>query len=92
MPIYEYSCQDCGASFEVIQKVNESPLKKCIKCGGTLKKIISAPALQFRGEGWYVTDYAHKGSKKEEKPEEKKQKTTQSDSKKEKKDKTASRD
>lgn len=69
MPLYEYRCKSCGSSFEVIQKVSEIPLKKCIKCGGELEKVISPPALQFKGNGWYVTDYAPKNnSEKEEKP------------------------
>jgi len=59
MPIYEYKCQKCGASFEVLQKINDLPLKKCPQCGGTLVKVISPPALQFKGHGWYVTDYGH---------------------------------
>jgi len=63
MPLYEYKCTKCGSSFEVIQKVNDQPYKKCPECGGCLKKIISAPAIQFKGSGWYVTDYAHKGEK-----------------------------
>lgn len=73
MPIYEYRCQRCGASFEILQKVNDSPLKKCIKCGGHLEKVISPPALQFKGHGWYVTDYAPntKPEKEEQKPKEK---------------------
>ena len=69
MPLYEYKCKSCGSSFEIIQKVNEMPIKKCIKCGGGLVKVISPPALQFKGNGWYVTDYAQKNnSDKEEKP------------------------
>ena len=92
MPLYEYRCQGCGASFEIIQKVDEPPLKKCFKCGGTLKKIISAPALHFKGNGWYVTDYAHKESTDNERPEDKKQKPAKADSKKGKKDASASKD
>ncbi len=92
MPIYEYRCHRCGASFEVIQKVDEAPLKKCLKCGGILKKTISAPALQFKGNGWYVTDYANKESSDKEKPEDKKQEPAKADSKKEKKDPSESKD
>src|SRR5262245_63243426 len=58
MPIYEYVCGKCGQKTEVIQRVNEAPLKVCPHCGGRLKKAISAPAIQFKGSGWYVTDYA----------------------------------
>jgi putative FmdB family regulatory protein len=79
MPLYEYRCKSCGSSFEIIQKVSETPLKKCIKCGGKLEKVISPPALQFKGNGWYVTDYAQKNnSGKEEKPTTKKSEKTES--------------
>jgi len=75
MPLYEYKCSKCGSVFEVIQKVNEPPLKKCLQCSGSVHKVISPPALQFKGSGWYITDYAQKGSsphpdkKPKEKPE-----------------------
>ena len=58
MPIYEYVCGKCGQKTEVIQRVGEAPLKVCPHCGGRLKKAFSAPAIQFKGSGWYVTDYA----------------------------------
>lgn len=58
MPLYEYKCKKCGEIFEVVQKISELPLKKCIKCGGTVIKILSPPAIQFKGSGWYITDYA----------------------------------
>jgi putative FmdB family regulatory protein len=58
MPIYEYVCGKCGQKTEVIQRMGEAPLKVCPHCGGKLKKAISAPAIQFKGSGWYVTDYA----------------------------------
>jgi putative FmdB family regulatory protein len=61
MPLYEYKCSKCGAVFEVMQKINEPPLKKCIRCQGAVKKLLSPPALQFKGHGWYVTDYSSKG-------------------------------
>ena len=66
MPIYEYVCAKCGQKTEVIQRLGEAPLKVCPHCGGRLKKAISAPAIQFKGTGWYVTDYAR--AKREEKP------------------------
>jgi putative FmdB family regulatory protein len=69
MPIYEYECKRCSAHTEVMQKVSDKPLTKCRKCGGRLEKLLSAPAIQFKGSGWYVTDYA---GKKSEKSEEKK--------------------
>jgi putative FmdB family regulatory protein len=58
MPIYEYVCGKCEKKTEVIQRVGEAPLRVCPHCGGRLKKAISAPAIQFKGSGWYVTDYA----------------------------------
>ena len=60
MPIYEYSCKKCGKTIEVIQKFNDPVLKKHEKCGGALTKLISASGFQFKGTGWYVTDYAKK--------------------------------
>ena len=70
MPIYEYECQKCGAHTEAMQKVSDKPLKKCKTCGGKLEKIWSRTGFQFKGEGWYVTDYAGKKSdaKEETKP------------------------
>jgi len=65
MPIYEYECQKCKSHTEAFQKVNDKPLTKCKKCGGRLEKMISAPAIQFKGSGWYVTDYAAKATKGE---------------------------
>jgi putative FmdB family regulatory protein len=62
MPIYEYKCQVCGQKVEIIQRAADPPKRECPKCGGLLKKMLSAPAIQFKGHGWYVTDYAHKGS------------------------------
>ena len=63
MPIYEYECRKCKAHVEAIQKVGDKPLTKCGKCGGKLERQISAPAIQFKGSGWYVTDYAGKTTK-----------------------------
>jgi putative FmdB family regulatory protein len=65
MPIYEYECQKCNNRSEVFQKVNDKPPTKCQKCGGKLERVISAPAIQFKGSGWYVTDYAGKATSKE---------------------------
>ena len=62
MPIYEYDCQSCKKRTEAIQRVGERPLRICPHCGGKLKKAFSAPAIQFKGSGWYVTDYARKDS------------------------------
>ena len=60
MPLYEYQCQKCGHRFEKIQKFSDAMLKKCPECGGKIEQMISAPAVQFKGSGWYVTDYAKK--------------------------------
>ena len=65
MPIYEYECRKCRAHTEAFQKVTDKPLTKCPTCGGRLDKRISAPAIQFKGSGWYVTDYAGKATKGE---------------------------
>ena len=62
MPIYEYRCKKCNHQIELIQKFSDKPPTKCKKCGGRLEKMISQTAFQFKGEGWYVTDYARKGS------------------------------
>ena len=62
MPIYEYRCTKCGHRFEAIQKVSDPPLTKCEKCKGKAERLISSPAIQFKGSGWYITDYARKGS------------------------------
>jgi putative FmdB family regulatory protein len=58
MPIYEYECKKCANQIEVFQKINDEPPSRCPKCGGRLEKMLSAPAIQFKGTGWYVTDYA----------------------------------
>ena len=61
MPLYEYACEKCGKVFEVIQKFADEPLKVHEECGGTVDRLLSAPALHFKGSGFYITDYA-KGS------------------------------
>lgn len=63
MPLYEYQCDDCGNRFERIQKYSDPPVEKCPKCGGVVRKLISSPAIQFKGSGWYITDYARKQEK-----------------------------
>lgn len=60
MPLYEYRCEKCGTRVEKIQKFSDPPLATCEKCGGKLTRLLSAPAIQFKGSGWYVTDYARK--------------------------------
>ena len=61
VPIYEYECTECSHRVEVLQKVSDSPLTKCKKCEGKVERLVSSPAIQFKGTGWYVTDYARKG-------------------------------
>jgi putative FmdB family regulatory protein len=60
MPLYEYQCKKCGHRFEKIQKFTDRMVKKCPECGGPVEQMISAPAVQFKGSGWYVTDYGGK--------------------------------
>ena len=62
MPLYEYQCEKCGHRFEKIQKFSDKMVKKCPECGGHVEQMISAPAVQFKGSGWYVTDYAKKSN------------------------------
>jgi putative FmdB family regulatory protein len=80
MPLYEYKCKKCGHQFEKIQKYSDRMVRKCPDCGGVVEQMITAPAVQFKGTGWYVTDYPKKSggqsssdggskdSKKEDKP------------------------
>lgn len=58
MPLYEYRCASCGEHTEVLQRLGAAPLAQCPRCGGTVERVASAPALRFKGSGWYVTDYA----------------------------------
>jgi putative FmdB family regulatory protein len=60
MPLYEYQCKKCHHRFERIQKFSDPHVKKCPQCGGPVEQVLSAPAVQFKGSGWYVTDYAKK--------------------------------
>lgn len=63
MPLYEYECKKCGHRFEkIVTKFSDPPETACPKCGGAVEQLLSAPAVQFKGSGWYVTDYAKKGS------------------------------
>lgn len=63
MPLYEYRCEQCGEQFEVIEKFADEPLTRHEKCGGPVHRLLSVSALQFKGSGWYITDYAKGGSK-----------------------------
>ena len=91
MPLYEYQCKKCQHRFERIQKFSDPHVKKCPECGGAVEQVLSAPAVQFKGSGWYVTDYGKKpaaaasggdssaktdtAAKKEEKPKAESKKT-----------------
>lgn len=61
MPLYEYECDACHHRFEVIQKFSDPLIETCPKCGSTVQKLLSSPAIQFKGSGWYITDYARSG-------------------------------
>ncbi|HUU04513.1 MAG TPA: zinc ribbon domain-containing protein [Patescibacteria group bacterium] len=79
MPIYEYRCSKCGKTFEALQSITAEPISKCIYCRGKSKKIISLSSFQFKGKGWYITDYKNSGGSEEKsapakKPENKKTK------------------
>ena len=71
MPLYEYKCQSCGKTFELIQKFSDEPLTTHSECGGVLEKVITAPAFHLKGTGWYATDYG-KGNGKSPKSDESK--------------------
>ena len=62
MPLHEYECLKCGERSEILQKLNDPPYTHCPKCGGHVKKLLSSPAIQFKGSGFYKTDYASKSS------------------------------
>jgi putative FmdB family regulatory protein len=94
MPLYEYQCKKCSHRFEKIRKFSDPPIKKCPECGGAVEQLISSPAVQFKGTGWYVTDYAKKSGgssagsangepgKKDDKPKESKEEKPKAESKK----------
>jgi putative FmdB family regulatory protein len=63
MPLYEYECKKCGSVFEILQRLSDPPLAVHDKCGGRVERLISPPAFQFKGSGWYITDYGGKSSK-----------------------------
>jgi len=71
MPLYEYQCIQCSERVEIIQKLSDPPYSHCPKCGAEMKKLFSAPAIQFKGSGWYKTDYASKPASSETKSESK---------------------
>ena len=63
MPTYEYRCRDCGHSFDIVQKMSDDQLTHCPECGGALRKVFTAPAISFKGSGFYATDHGSKGKK-----------------------------
>jgi putative FmdB family regulatory protein len=78
MPLYEYRCHKCGKVFEIIQKFSDAPLETHQDCGGAVERLLSTPALQFKGSGWYITDYAKNSSGSgAKKPDESKPPTTE---------------
>ena len=80
MPIYEYKCEGCGEVFEVIQKFADEPVTVHEKCGGHVHRLMSAPSFQFKGSGWYVTDYAKGNASGPPKHESGKNESAQGDS------------
>ena len=77
MPLYEYQCDDCKHRFERIQKFSDELVKTCPSCGGSVRKLLSSPAIQFKGTGWYVTDYARKTDESKTPSEDRKKETTE---------------
>lgn len=69
MPLYEYECGRCGHRFEAIQKFSDPLIETCPKCEGPVRKLVASPAFQFKGSGWYITDYARKDQGDAKKPE-----------------------
>jgi putative FmdB family regulatory protein len=67
LPLYEYRCTKCGVTMEKIRKFSDPPLTKCAQCGGRLERLLSSPAIRFKGSGWYVNDYPSKSSAKSSK-------------------------
>jgi putative FmdB family regulatory protein len=80
VPLYEYRCKKCQHVFEKIQQFSDPPVKKCPQCGGAVEQLISAPAVQFKGSGWYVTDYGRSGGSGANKPSSNSATATSSDS------------
>ncbi len=76
MPLYEYQCTACGERAEILQQISDPPYSHCPKCGGDMKKLHSAPAIQFKGSGFYKTDYASTSTAKPAEKSESKSETT----------------
>ena len=81
MPLYEYQCKKCKHKFEKIQKFSDRPVKKCPECGSPVEKIMHAPAVQFKGSGWYVTDYGGKQTTDSPKSDDSSEKSDKSEKK-----------
>lgn len=86
MPLYEYRCKKCKKTFDMLQKINSEPLSECIYCKGPVEKLVSLSSFQFKGNGWYITDYKNKNSRNKPKakstPVNKTEKTEKKDNKK----------
>lgn len=63
MPTYEYTCRDCGHTFEIVQSMLDEPLTMCPECGGSLRKVFAPPAISFKGSGFYSTDHGQKSKR-----------------------------
>ena len=85
MPLFEYQCTACGERAEILQRVSDPPYSHCPKCGGDMKKLISSPAIQFKGSGFYKTDYATTSTAKSSSESSESKSETKSDAKTEKK-------
>ena len=81
MPLYEYQCESCSHRFERIQKFSDPPVQTCPQCSGAVKKLLSSPAIQFKGSGFYITDYARKDSSSSKSSDTKSEKAEKSDTK-----------
>ena len=93
MPLYEYECDACHERFEKIQKFSDPPIEVCARCGkGPVRKLLSSPAIQFKGSGWYITDYAKSGSGKDSRGKESKETKESKEPAKESKDTSSSSD
>jgi len=90
MPLYEYKCESCGKTFEIIQKFSDTPLEVHDECGGKVIRLVSPSALQFKGSGWYVNDYARSGNGQEKGNKDGKDGKDSKDSKDAKKESTGS--
>jgi putative FmdB family regulatory protein len=77
VPTYEYTCRDCGHTFDIVQKMTDEPLTVCPDCGGPLRKVFGVPAIAFKGSGFYATDHGKKANQQSETPDGKTDKTSE---------------